>query len=378
MTDCKYYLEHISAYADDEISESDKLHLEAHLAACKHCSSILEAFRGISQILVESSKPAPESLSIGVMEKIMIQDTAHDTAQATTHTTAQIEAKIKIFRRVNLVLTRYIPAAACLAFLLLTVPRLFGIGGMASRPGTGSSEAPMPSSGFLDAADTDITSGSGSESMREIISESAPINPEENADELALYEDDNDADFEAYVADGNNAVDHGFSLLPAAQPEEASPFDSVPPITPAGDPPEAEIETPELASSSIGNVTAEIAESETEAYPSEALAPADAADPQRVYGDLLDEIAGNYDPAEPASIFDSDSNNAYAVIMIIGEFPAILDGYSYSQTADSIARLYEIPFAAALELIGEISGKDGATINITDENGTYALVYYTP
>ena len=80
----------------------------------------------------------------------------------------------------------------------------------------------------------------------------------------------------------------------------------------------------------------------------------------------------------PNETDDGYFDGIFAIIMITGEMPAALGIYMPENTADSGDSFYEIPRAAARALIDEISGLDGVLINIADEAGTKAWVYYTP
>ena len=84
------------------------------------------------------------------------------------------------------------------------------------------------------------------------------------------------------------------------------------------------------------------------------------------------------DAEDEADADDAYFEGIYAIIMISGRLPDILNAYRPEATAHSGAASFEIPRAAAQALIDEISGADGVAINFFDERGTYALVYYTP
>jgi len=139
VDNCNEYMELISAYADGELPEPDKQKVEEHLLACPDCSSILQAYREISLAVEESCVPAPEALCAGVMERVK------------SDSTTQIAKNMKKFKTVNIILTRYIPLAACLVFLLLTVPRLIGIGRYNSSTNSGGAELSSYDSGMQSA-----------------------------------------------------------------------------------------------------------------------------------------------------------------------------------------------------------------------------------
>ena len=70
MSKRKKYLEMISAYADDELNETEKAELEAHLENCEECRSVLEMYREMSAEMLSSAEEVPEGFSDGVMEKV--------------------------------------------------------------------------------------------------------------------------------------------------------------------------------------------------------------------------------------------------------------------------------------------------------------------
>ena len=184
MNECAKFQDNISAYFDGELSETDAAGFEAHLEVCKDCSSYLEIYSEISKTINGSFVEAPDALSAGVMDKIIRGDAEADSgrietragvpgvSQADTPTEALTEAptdgqaitraeilaeeqtaartasNMKKFKVVNIILTRYLPAAACLAFLLLTIPRLFGTNGLFNAQENASAPmyAPSPSS----------------------------------------------------------------------------------------------------------------------------------------------------------------------------------------------------------------------------------------
>jgi hypothetical protein len=107
MKNCTELEEFLSAYADSELGESDKRQVENHLAECESCSAFLEMYREISMSLSESSAPVPDALRIGVMNRVLHEDSPR---------VADAEAKR---RRYHVFFTRYAPIAACLAVVLL-------------------------------------------------------------------------------------------------------------------------------------------------------------------------------------------------------------------------------------------------------------------
>jgi len=107
VKNCTEFIELISVYADGELTGPDTFELEAHLRECESCSALLDMYREISISADEQSREAPEALRIGVMNRIRNEDIFHTTG------------KVKQRSRLNLVLMRYAPIAACLVAVLL-------------------------------------------------------------------------------------------------------------------------------------------------------------------------------------------------------------------------------------------------------------------
>ena len=352
MDNCTDYMELISAYADGELPEFDRQRLEAHLRVCANCTSILNAYRGISLAIDESSVPAPESLSRGVMDKIKSEDRARTFAQ------------MKKFRRTNRIMTRYILAAACLVFLILTVPRLFG-----SRRGNSSfdtASAPMASlmpgsSGGSVQAPPESGAGAGSSSSASVdggtqsqgsSSSSAPAPAPAVMPESAM--DDLDT-----VGRNEDRADSGITgefPLESSAPIPAPSASSAPSAQSSDAAPSPSMEPPSSAQAPS---------------PSETQSPADAPAPMM-------EMNTEEEALGPGDEFDDFQEDVYAIIMITGELPELLEKYEPKDAADSGELFFEIPRAAAKALINEIGGSEGVVINIIDESAKYAWVYYTP
>ena len=316
MYKCTEYTELISAYTDGELPEHDIRRLEAHLSECANCSSILEAYRRISHAINESCIPAPATLRTGVMERIASADPI------------RIDANMKKFKLMNIILTRYVPAAACLVFLLLTVPRLIGRGGPLNR--LESASAPMSSS--ISGADSGAmtTSGGG-----------APAPGGGSADYDRASED---------------------SMM--IEESEMSVADSDLPV-PAQEP------SPNAAPEAAWNNES----------PAEAAGDTHARD---------DAVGASEPDSQAGGPFENDSNmeagesgaasaqSLYAIIRITGTMPAILEEYETESTATSGEQLFEIPREVAKMMLDEMTERERASVDLIDENGSYALVYYTP
>jgi len=116
MNNCIDYIELISASVDSELTDAERTRLEEHLSTCENCSAILALFREMSIAADESSVETPASMCADVMEKILSEGNiaSADMAQSTSN------QKRNNIRR--LALTRYLPAAACLALILFIAP----------------------------------------------------------------------------------------------------------------------------------------------------------------------------------------------------------------------------------------------------------------
>jgi len=140
VKDCTDFMELISAYADDELTQSDKKQVENHIEVCESCSALLDLYREISIAVDETSEPVPEALRIGVMNRIINEPVYHRADSA------------KKRGRFHFALTRFAPVAACLVVGLL-VWQNWGI----LRGGQDSAEAPAataPEAKPAPAADT--------------------------------------------------------------------------------------------------------------------------------------------------------------------------------------------------------------------------------
>ena len=319
MNNCTEYLALISAYVDGELSESDELLLSGHLDKCAYCSSALKAYRGISTTICEECVPAPPSLCPNVMEKIANVDTD------------KVAANLKTYNTVNKVMTRYLPMAACLAFLILTAVLLPGIIGNRNKsandyevsmqmavPDRGNEEADMESESATDfdtaPRESNFAQGAGGYS---------PMSP--NADPADISEDH----------DGYNSNKSDDRTFTQPMPDESMQNEPAP-----GEP---------------------LSNDESADIPGDDFAPIENDAPPSSY-EIEEEYIG-----------------LYAIIIVSGEMPEILKKYDPVYPAVGGQMHYEIPRDAAEILIEEIKGQGGASIEYYDiESGAYALVYYTP
>jgi len=108
MKNCVGIADLLCAYADGEISEANKRLVEDHLAICENCSAILVIYREISSAVDDTNLPAPDSLRIGVMNRIQNESTPR-----------VIDSRKLRNKHYQRLLTRFAPVAACLVVMLL-------------------------------------------------------------------------------------------------------------------------------------------------------------------------------------------------------------------------------------------------------------------
>ena len=166
MSNCEKYLEMISAYADDELNETEKAELEAHLENCEECRSVLEMYREMSAEMLSSAEEVPEGFSDGVMEKVASYE-------------KNISARNK--RRNFGIAGRWIGVAACIAIVLVAFPRMPGLGCGASKDA--AMETTTAGATMDTGADFDMFFDAGTE-------ESAPAEPEYAVDNSFSYTDE--------------------------------------------------------------------------------------------------------------------------------------------------------------------------------------------
>ena len=330
MNKCEEYLKLISAYADGELTESEIHRVEEHLTACENCSAILELYRGISDTIAESCVPAPDSLCGSVMEKVI-----RNRKRVTT-------TDLKRRKVIRIALTRFLPVAACLAVVLLALPRVMNVnrsvndmasysGGAGSAPKSESqmsSSAPAPSAAPGSSKDSggyssggSAISGSGADtaaggsSMYSAKGETGEPDAIENIQEDADYTNKD----KPFPSDGSSAV---------SAPEESGGDSERGPALP---------ENP-----AAGSQTGE--------------------DPQDTMS-ILNEFEG-----------------AYALIEISGELPELLNKYE-AMALDGRYNwdvYYEIPREEAQALIKTLAARYGTETDILNENSKYAIVLYSP
>ena len=367
-------MELISAYADGELADIEKKRIEEHLEACENCSAILDIYRETAVAVTESCVSVPDALRGGVMKKILDENIAGAGTNAA--------GKGRILR---VILTRYVPIAACLALVLLTVPR------------------------FLNLNRTSTKNMSVGESMS--IVDKAPEAPQISSPAGSVYGYSPESEIATGGGDASATTDGGTNGAPAPVPSAApapapgtASDDSVDTRgdEPAPEPaevntvaeedaddaaPEPE-ETPSFVDES-GNA-AEWAEAPAEPSESYEEGPVDADAPPLVAPPQIGGI-----PELPSSLPEMDfdlggllaeyekgasilfTSSIYAIIEINGGLPALLEMYGLDPIEDR-EMYFEIPRDAAEMMIGFMGGVDGVKITIVDEDGEFAVLIYTP
>jgi hypothetical protein len=158
MNKCFKYEELLSAYIDDELSMSDKKLVEEHIETCQNCANLLYLYREMSSSISDLAEPVPLNLSKNVMDKIR----------------ASKPESAKRFISSRMILTRYVPIAACLAIALLILPRFLNIQrGQEELTFVTNREAPVMMMATVDDADLSMVSGVYPESEPELPESSA-------------------------------------------------------------------------------------------------------------------------------------------------------------------------------------------------------------
>ena len=190
MSKCEKYLDMISEYADGELNAAEKAELEAHLAACEECRSLLETYRSISDTLQLGEEEVPKDFAAGVMEKVDVYEK---------------NAVSKSKKRTLGIAGRWIGIAACIAIVLVAFPRMPGLG-------CGASSA--------DSATFDTTTGAAAGGAFGGVSD-AEVNesamPESSVD--YSHTDSDDADSFTITTDGSSADPGASDTENKASPE---------------------------------------------------------------------------------------------------------------------------------------------------------------
>jgi hypothetical protein len=306
VNECAEFIEFISAYADIELSDADKKRVEEHLATCVNCSALLELCREISTAANESSSPAPEVLFRNVMD--IVQNESMPRAAG----------NVKRFGRYRVMLTRYVPIAACLAVVLLALPFVV------NRSGQNADSMPAPmqiNMALMELEDSDYSSRA----------------------------------VQGAVQDGGIDNESALPDMPEAPPPSPHESDAITP--PQGSPPAGEV---------FGNPGDPSSDSGRQQSAPPQLGGFEPDPPQ----DL--EF---FRPGEPPSVVPY-----YAFIEITGELPEYLSSYESMIGAGSedTREYILIPRDEADELIELLRDRAGVVITPYSADGEYALVIYDP
>jgi len=325
-------MELISAYADGELAEPDRRRVEEHLEACEQCSALLEMYREISIAADESCVPAPDALRDGVMEKILGMDTA---GKAGTD---------KKPRLVRTILTRYLPVAACLAVMLISLPWIVN----------------------YNSSRNDGTGGGAS------------FESEQPAETFAMpFALDDAQDSMQVMSGGGDMAASGVEM--DASGSDASTFSSGAAM-PGGD----------LTRSGSGSVSEPDEPESTQAGESvytdragaQPLPPAKANASIPAGDAWQDAAAESGDLPGPSENWISMEGfeDAYAWIEITGDLPMILRNQEPEPLPDGLAfaAYCRVPLSIMEELKKESSLHDGIEIMLNNVDSDYAIVFWTP
>ena len=191
-------MELISAYADDELTQSDKKQVEEHITECESCSALLDLYREISVAVDETSEPVPEALRIGVMNRIINEPVYQGTDSA------------KKRGRYHFALTRFAPIAACLVVGLL-VWQNWGI----LRSGQDATDAPAAPAPEAKPASVSDTVGTFDISIDAEAPAAGEGEPEDNSDDYAPDEGQSNPE----PADDYAPTDRGLPVPPRSDEE---------------------------------------------------------------------------------------------------------------------------------------------------------------
>ena len=356
MNECVEYLELISAYADDELTESEKRRVKEHLDTCESCSALLELYREISVAAAESSEPAPAELLSGVMEKVRHEGKTVKSDNANRR------------RIIRLALTRYVPVAACLAVMLLTLPRVMSNNRLAydmtaSMPNSAQAEA-MPAMG-------------GAPSMRiEMAMTDEAIESEEDTANSSARMQGAGTPGAAPAAPGSGSAPAPIApggVAPAPEAAQGGAAGSA--LPPRG---EAPASTADHGSynESFNVPPATIIQEEPPSAGAESQGEAQSPGSYAHWGqpsdgnDIEDGAIEDLDDFMPVAV------PYFAIIEIIGELPEQLEDYEAVQIDDFTQHIV-IPHNEAMALIPVLTGRAGITISVNIEGGDYALVIFT-
>lgn len=127
MADCDKYLEKLSCYIDNELSDKENALFRQHLDGCASCRACLAAYETISNAAAETLEEPPAELSGQIMKSVRL------VAAQASHKTGKKKTILKP------VLISTAAAAACLALVYFGAPQLFNLGAF-SKPASDISE----------------------------------------------------------------------------------------------------------------------------------------------------------------------------------------------------------------------------------------------
>ena len=364
MNNCADFSELLSAYIDDELTESDRRRVEEHLDTCESCSALLVLYREISLAVVESEVPAPEALHKNVMDKILSDDsTAPDTIfkdTASKGAPSPVANSADGRKRTRLILLRYVPMAACLAVMLLALPWIIN-----NFSRKASNDAAPMSASLYD------------------INESAVMNQKaEKWDEDQVMP--NDKDKATGYTTSNDSLPAPLAPPP---PSESVEIESDSSTRDYGDNGGASGESDGMGMDQTFTMEAPQDAPEPEVAPYAVTDPSAArqesasgsegsSSPQT--SDNSSKNSTNEESNDVLKLLDSFSD-AYVWIEIKGNLPERLKAYEAIPLDDWLSWMvyYSISRATAQDLISELGTRDKVSITYTNENGDYAIVFYS-
>ena len=401
MNNCVEYIELISARVDGELTESEKQLLEEHLSVCESCSALYDLYNEMTTAVAESCVPAPLSLCDSIMEAVSsaaapysteTADEAEDAAETVTgdseDTTAtgtgDSESNSKKRKTIHIILTRFVPVAACVALILLTVPRFINLGRSSSDTKNDSLSFSVQNSGIQGESipDTAGTAGSNSTASGGVLTGSqfggtdngapspsrapAPAPSAESGGGFDELDDSADFDADDAIPVVTESPDDLF--------DESTFTDSVDDQADVSDDDEDLDDSEVFTSESSPPPFSEDEEEAEEA--NEFVGPPTIPNVPMPGGEGFGEWDFDFD-------FDWDgggfliTGTIYAIIQMDGGLPEIFAMYGL-EPIDDVAMYYEIPREYADILIAFVRDLDGVTVTIVDENGGYAVLIYNP
>ena len=327
MKVCAEYTELISSYADCELSESEKKDVETHLNSCESCSALLALHREISNAVAESAVPAPDKLYSNVMTKILSDDTTG------------VDGNGNRRKVIRIVLTRYLPVAACLAIVIFALPYVINFKRL---PGDSfRNESPgAEMSFFAESAISEDSAGAVND---------AGMADESQYHSYALAEEKIEADF------ADDSVDSAiFDALGEAGVQSAPPHNA----------------TSGSGSTGGSYTTGTSTGREQEISVVDEILEMPAAQDQIAGDDSMPEAAPDLNNEEAPL-----ASNSHATIRIIGDLPDFLLEFEQIPVDDATSH-FIIPRDAAMALIRETRGSDEIVADLPDGDWDYAIVIY--